>query len=58
METIMTTQKEKPARAVPLDVKGSGPTRSRPNPKGQAIVSHVLLGHHARQIEFQDSAIL
>lgn len=54
----MTTQKEKPARAVPLDVKGTGPVRSRPNPKGQAILSHVLLGRHARQIEFLDSAIL
>ncbi|MEN0086965.1 MAG: hypothetical protein AAF737_00850 [Pseudomonadota bacterium] len=54
----MTTQKEKPSRAVPLDVKGAGPVRTRPHPRGEAILSHVLLGRHARQIEFQDSAIL
>ncbi|MEM1364563.1 MAG: hypothetical protein AAGH82_02325 [Pseudomonadota bacterium] len=50
----MTTQKEKPVRSVPLDVKDSGPVRSRPT-RGDAFVSHVLLGRHSRQIEFKDS---
>ncbi|MEO0636007.1 MAG: hypothetical protein AAFY73_05110 [Pseudomonadota bacterium] len=54
----MTTRKEKPSRAVPLDVNGAGPVKTRPNPRGGALLSHVLLGRHAKQIEFQDSAIL